>query len=119
MANEPYKDNERRLIYWIIHTSNRIIANRPGAPNSATSTGRFSLFGPISLSRLVAQYVRWIPSRVFRLFRSIIANLAAMHAYFERVANGSSDPSLARINRSHGVSIDGLVEAFRVLGEER
>ena len=56
---------------------------------------------------------------MFRLFRSIIADLAAMHAYFARVANGSSDPSFARSNRSHGVSIDGLVGAFRVLGGER
>ncbi|PLN79388.1 hypothetical protein BDW42DRAFT_128105 [Aspergillus taichungensis] len=119
MANEPYKDNERRLIYWIIHTSNHIIANRPGVPTSATSTGKITLSGLISLSQLIAEYVRRIPSRVFRLFRSIITARSATHAYFKRVADRSSNPSLARSNHSHGVWIDGLVEAFRALGGER
>ncbi|PKY05669.1 hypothetical protein P168DRAFT_326006 [Aspergillus campestris IBT 28561] len=116
MAIEPYKSNERHLINWIIHTSNRVIANRPEA--TAPSTGRITLSGLISLSRLIAQHVRRIPSRVFCLFRSIIAARSAMHAYFERVADASSDPGLAGSNRSHGVWIEGLVEAFRALGGE-
>ena len=81
-----YKRYQKLLVYWITHTSNRIIKSFPSdAPTAANTTGEVSLSTLISLSGLIAKHINPIPTTIYRLFQSIIAAREQTYAVFQQI----------------------------------
>ncbi|WEW56191.1 hypothetical protein PRK78_001628 [Emydomyces testavorans] len=114
-----YKRDQKLLVYWIIHTSNRIVKLFPSERSPpANTTGQISLSTLVSLSQLIAKHINPIPATIYRLFRSIIAARQEIHAIFRQLVAKHPDPETEKSNVSHKHWIDGLTEALKALGGE-
>lgn len=110
-----YKRDQKLLVYWIIHTSNRIIKLLPSdvAARAPNVTGQISLSTLVSLSQLIAKHVDSIPATIYRLFQSIIAARNETNFWFLQLVAENLDPEIEKSNVSHKHWIDGLTEAFK------
>ena len=112
-----YKRDQKLLVYWITHTSNNIIKSFPSDVSiNVNTTGEVRLSTLVSLSGLIAKYIKPIPATIYRLFQSIIAARKETHALFQQVVANCPDPDIEKSNISHKHWIDGLTEAFKALG---
>ncbi|KAJ5589095.1 hypothetical protein N7537_011773 [Penicillium hordei] len=112
-----YKRDERYLVYWIIHASAHITKRFPSnSTEGSIFTAAISLSMLKSLAQLIARHIDLIPTTIFRLFESVIdARKRTQHFYLQSTAS-DPDPEIQKSNASHQHWIDGLSEAFDLLG---
>jgi hypothetical protein len=112
-----YKRDQRKLTYWLIQTSNRIIKSKPDATTlTVNKTGNLSLSKIKELSILISKYGKAVPSIIYRLFQSVIQARKAANSLFVQIASKEPDQEIERSNISHRVYIDALSQAFENLG---
>jgi uncharacterized protein (DUF1810 family) len=80
------------------------------------TTGQSTVAEIVSMSRLIAQYLKPIPSTIFESFRAVIQARSTMHAVFQQIVSEKPDPEIERSNATHKHFIDALTEAFEALG---
>ncbi|KAK2867893.1 hypothetical protein FQN49_003366 [Arthroderma sp. PD_2] len=97
-----YKREQKLLVYWIVHTSNRIIRSLPNDVNETpNTTGEIRMSSLLSLSALIAKHIKTVPSAIYRLLKSIIAARTQTYSLFQRFAAQNPDPE-ALDRWSHG-----------------
>lgn len=112
-----YKRDERYLVYWIIHASAHITKSIPCNSTEGTiSTAAISLSTLKSLSQLIGQHIDPIPPTIFRLFESVIEARKKTHHFYLQSTASDPDPEIQKSNVSHQHWIEGLSEAFNLLG---
>lgn len=112
-----YKRDQKLLVYWITHASNRIVQSAAtNSPVAANFTGQISLATLKSMAELIARHIKPIPTTIFRLFNGIIEARREVHMQFQGIVANNPDPDIERSNASHKYWIDGLTQAFNVLG---
>lgn len=135
-----YKRDTRYLLYWMIHTSNAILksSRRPesggtagDAPSGEASkknedpgveslaintTGRTTTAGLLSMSELIANHMKSIPSVIYRLLQSVIEARSIAYAAFQQFTAANPDEEVEKANASHKHFIDTLTRAFEILG---
>lgn len=109
------------MIYWLIHTSNKLsqysIADET-APPAKITTPELTLSGILSLSKTIVGKVSPIPATIYSLFESVIEGRKAAYSFFSRIVTETADPKIEESNVRHKAFIDTLVEAFHALGGE-
>ncbi|KGO50194.1 Uncharacterized conserved protein UCP028035 [Penicillium expansum] len=114
-----YKRDERHLVYWIIHASAHIIKKFPSHNTQDINlTGAISLSTLKSLSQLIAKHIDPIPTTIFRLFASVIDARKRTQRLYIQTTTSDPDPEIQKSNVSHQHWIEGLSEAFNLLGGE-
>ncbi|KAL4876631.1 hypothetical protein BJY04DRAFT_222810 [Aspergillus karnatakaensis] len=114
-----YKQDQKRLVYWLIHASNTIIKSFPAETTIPLNTsGEITLSSLVSLSELVAKHIKPIPATIHRLLRSVIEARKKTHSLFRRLVAEDPDPEVVKSNISHEVWINGLTKAFNLMGGE-
>ncbi|OIW22387.1 hypothetical protein CONLIGDRAFT_638365 [Coniochaeta ligniaria NRRL 30616] len=118
-----YKRDTSHLVYWLIRTSNVIIATSPhlsdefAAPRSVNTDGRITVAEIVSLSKLIAKHVKPSPQAILSLFKAVLAARTSMFEAFNELASSKPDPEMERSNASHKHFIDALSESFQALAE--
>lgn len=117
-----YKRDTRLLLYWMIKTSNSVIASLNDFEDDFSLkinvTGETTVSDLVSMSQLIAKHRRKIPSPIYHLFQSVIELRSLYYTQFQQLASVSPSQELARNNSTHKHFIDTLTKAFRVLGGE-
>lgn len=114
-----YKRDERYLVYWIIHASAHITKEFPSnSIEGTTLTGAISLSMLKSLSELISKHIDPIPITIFRLFGSVIDARKKTQRFYLQSTTSDPDPEIQQSNVSHQHWIEGLTEAFNLLGGE-
>ncbi len=93
-----YKRDTSRLIFWIIKTSNTIIASLSSLPDDApktpNKTGQVTVSGLVSLSKLIAKHIEPVPSATLELLDSVIRARTAAHEAFQQLVADNCDPEI-------------------------
>lgn len=115
-----YKRDTSRLLYWVINTSNGIIQSGASTDGHSSvelnTTGQSTVSEIVSMSRLIAGKLNPIPSAIFALFHAVIKARSTVHAAFQQIVNEKPDADIEKSNATHKHFVDGLTEAFEVLG---
>ncbi|VUC36775.1 unnamed protein product [Clonostachys rosea] len=111
-----YKRDQRYLVCWLVHTSNRIVVSQQDESLPINTSGQTTVSGLVVMSSLIAKHNTTIPVIIFRLLESIIDARTQAHRIFEKMAGSDPDPELARSNTSHRHFIDVLQQTFEILG---
>ncbi|KAJ9161581.1 hypothetical protein NKR19_g2155 [Coniochaeta hoffmannii] len=117
-----YKRDTSRLVYWIVKTSNAIIAaslalsDELNAPRGLNANGRITVAEFVSLSKLIAKHVKPSPQAILHLFEAVIQARTTLFEAYSELAARKSDPKIERSNASQKHFIDALSKAFDVLG---
>ena len=117
-----YKQNTRYLLYWVIHTFNKVLETNLSKEQDAdtqitpNTTGKTSVSGFVSMAKYIAQHLDAAPSPIYGLFQSVIRARSAAYDIFQQIAAGENDPEIEKSNSSHKHFIDALTEAFGILG---
>ncbi|OTB07584.1 hypothetical protein M426DRAFT_71669 [Hypoxylon sp. CI-4A] len=118
-----YKRYSNYLVYWLIHTSNRISKSlaAAGSPDTAllvNKDGNLQVTSLIPMSKFIVEHGDPVPTIVFRLLKEVIRTRSAANAMFEQAVSDKPDPELERSNEQHKYFIGVLKEVFTVLGGE-
>ncbi|CAM1507975.1 Fc.00g048230.m01.CDS01 [Cosmosporella sp. VM-42] len=117
-----YKKDTRYLLHWMIHTHNEILKScapeEDGIPKGLNTTGQTTVSGLVSMSELISQHLKTVPSVIYHLFWSVIGARSATYSAFQQVVTSNPDPELERSNATHKHFIDSLTKAFNILGGE-
>ncbi|KAI1769818.1 hypothetical protein F4818DRAFT_314205 [Hypoxylon cercidicola] len=115
-----YKRDTSRLIYWIIKTSNAIISSSStlpeDAPKTPNSNGGVTVSGLVTLSKLIAKHIDFVPPAILGLFDAVIQARTTAYESFQQFVANKPDPDIERSNASHKYFINALAEAFEALG---
>lgn len=110
-----YKRDQRYIVCWLVHTSNRLIVSQQDESLPVNSSGQTTVSGLVAMSSLIAKN-ETTTSIIFRLLESIIGDRSQAHSIFEKMAGSDPDPELERSNTSHRHFIDVLKQTFELLG---
>lgn len=113
-----YKQDEQYLVYWITRSTARIAKKLSlESAGLVSADGGITLSALLSCSELIAKYVSPIPSTIFRIFASVIKARKERHEAFVRLAENNPAPEVLESNTTHKIWLEGLSEAFRLLGD--
>lgn len=112
-----YKQDEQYLVYWITRSTARVAKKFSlESAGLVSADGGITLSALLSCSELIAKYVSPIPSTIFRIFASVIKARKERHEAFVRLAENNPAPEVLKSNTTHKIWLEGLSEAFRLLG---
>ncbi|KAI2636277.1 hypothetical protein GGS26DRAFT_486893 [Hypomontagnella submonticulosa] len=117
-----YKRDTRHLLYWMIHASNSIVKSLAGSAKdddptvTLNTSGKTTVSGVVSMSKLIAKHINPIPPLIYGLFRSVIGARSAHYTMYQQTIANDPDPKVEKSNKSHKYFIDALTEAFKALG---
>lgn len=114
-----YKSDERRLPHWMTYTISLICTSEASeTPVAVHTAGGITVAQVKSMAKLIAAHVRPVPTIILRLFNGIIAARQEVHKMFQRITDVSPDSRIEESNARHSFWIEGLVEAFSILGAD-
>jgi hypothetical protein len=119
-AYARYKRNQKHLVHWIVNIAAHIFKKDPSYnTENIALTGEISLATLKSLSELIVKRLRWVPETLFQLFELVIDHRKKTHNTYVQSTAINPDPEIQAINESHQHWIEGLSEAFEILGGDR